>query len=85
MQAAVDKVKTHLTDLRSDEDRQRSNITALASADKASRERFVHDLNATEDQIAAAQKDLTTAQANLQAAKDSLASKIESLQIDEKL
>jgi hypothetical protein len=30
----------------------------------------VHDLNATEDQIAAAQKDLIAAQANLQAAKD---------------
>jgi hypothetical protein len=27
--------------------------------------RFVHDLNATEDQIAAAQKDLAAAQANL--------------------
>ena len=85
MQAAVDKVNTRLTDLRSDEDRRRSNITALASADKTSRDRFVHDLNATEDQIATAQKDLTTAQSNLQAAKDDLANKIESLQIDEKL
>ena len=43
------------------------------TADKDSRERFVHDLNATEDQITAAQKDLTAAQANLQAAKDDLA------------
>lgn len=85
MQTALDKVNTHLTELRSDEDRQRSNITALASADKTSRDRFVHDLNTTEDQIAAAQKDLTTAQANLQSAKDDLSSKIESLQIDEKL
>jgi len=85
MQTAVDKVNNHLKDLRSDEERQRSNITALATADKNSRERFVRDLNATEDQIAAAQKDLTTAQATLQTAKDSLASKIESLQIDETL
>jgi hypothetical protein len=45
----------------------------------------VRDLNATEDKIAAAQKDLTAAQKNLQAAKDDLANKIESLQIDEKL
>jgi hypothetical protein len=85
MQAALDKVTARLTDLHSDEDRQRANITALASADKASRDRFVHDLNATEDQIAGAQKDLATAQANLQAAKDALANQIESLQIDEKI
>ena len=85
MQAALDKVTARLTDLHSDEDRQRANITALASADKASRDRFVHDLNATEDQIAGAQKDLATAQSNLQAAKDALANQIESLQIDEKI
>jgi predicted transcriptional regulator len=74
-----------MTALHSDEDRQRANITALANADKSSRERFVRDLNATEDQIASAQKELTAAQKNLQAAKDDLASKIESLQIDENL
>jgi hypothetical protein len=60
-------------------------VTALASADKSSRERFVHDLNATEDQIAATQKELTAAQGTLQAAKDDLANKIETLQIDETL
>jgi hypothetical protein len=84
-QSAVDKVNARLDVLRSDEDRQRANVTALANADKDSRERFVHDLNATEDQIATAQKDLAAAQANLQATKDSLANKIEALQIDEKL
>lgn len=85
MQSAVDKVNARLKDLRSDEDRQRSNITALAGADKDSRERFVRDLNSTEDQIAAAQKELATAQANLQSAKDALASQIEAIQIDEKI
>ncbi len=85
MQTALDKVNTRLTGLHSDEDRQRANITALASADKASRDRFVHDLNTTEDQIAASQKDLTTAQANLQGAKDDLANKIAALQINETL
>jgi hypothetical protein len=85
MQTALDKVNERMTALHSDEERQRANITALANADKASRERFVRDLNATEDQIAGEQKDLTAAQKNLQAAKDDLASKIESLQIDEKL
>jgi hypothetical protein len=84
-QIAVDKATARLTTLRSDEDRQRANITALANADKTSRDRFVRDLNATEDQIAGTQKELTAAQANLQAAKDVLANKIESLQIDEKL
>jgi hypothetical protein len=85
MQEALDKANSHLDGLRSDEERQRANVTALASADKESRERFVHDLNATEDQIAGAQKNLAAAQANLQAAKDDLASKIEALQLDEKL
>ncbi|MDR3745721.1 MAG: hypothetical protein P4K80_06285 [Acidobacteriaceae bacterium] len=84
-QSAVDQVNDHMKALRSDEDRQRANITALGNADKVSRGRFVHDLNATEDQIAGAQKDLTAAQARLQSAKDDLANKIETLQIDEKL
>jgi hypothetical protein len=85
LQSAVDKANMQLTQLRTDEERQRANVTALASADKASRDRFVHDLNATEDQIATAQKDLTAAQANLQAAKDDLANKIATLQINETL
>ena len=85
LQTALDKVNDRLKALQSDEERQRANVTALANADKASRERFVRDLNATEDQIAGAQKQLTAAQKDLQTAKDDLASKIESLQIDEKL
>jgi hypothetical protein len=85
MQQALDKVNARLTALHSDEERQRANITALASADKSSRDRFVRDLNATEDQIAAAQKDFVIAQANLQDAKNSLVSQIASLQINETL
>jgi hypothetical protein len=85
MQTAVDTANAHMNTLRSDEERQRANVTALANADKTSRERFVHDLNATEDQIAGAQKELTAAQANLQAAKDDLANKIASLQVDQTL
>jgi hypothetical protein len=83
MQVALDKVNATLTALHADEDRERANVTALTAADKGARERFVHDLNQTEDKIAATQKDLVTAQANLQAAKDDLAAKIEALQIDE--
>ena len=84
-QTALNAANARLNDLRSDEERQRANITALASADKTSRDRFVHDLNATEDQITAQQKSITTAQAALQAAKDDLANKIASLQLDQKL
>jgi hypothetical protein len=81
-QVAVDQTNKQLTALRSDEDRQRANITALASADKSSRDRFVHDLNSTEDAISAAQKELATRNTALDAAKADLASRIESFQID---
>lgn len=85
LQAEVDKINGRITSLRSDEDRQRANVTALNNADKSPRDRFVHDLNATEDQIAGAQKELVTAQANLDAARADLAGKIEALQIDQEL
>jgi len=85
MQAALNAANGRLNDLRSDEERQRANITALAAADKTSRDRFVHDLNATEDQITAQQKTIATAQTNLQAAKDDLANRIASLQLNQKI
>ncbi len=81
-QTAVDTTNKRLTDLRSDEDRQRANITALATADKTSRDRFVHDLNTTEDAISAAEKDLATRTAALDAARADLAARIEAFQID---
>jgi hypothetical protein len=83
-QAAVDQTNKRLTALRSDEDRQRANITALANADKASRDRFVHDLNTTEDNIADAQKELTNRTAALDAAKAELAAKIDAFSINTK-
>jgi hypothetical protein len=83
-QLAVDQTNKRLTDLRTDEDRQRANITALATADKSSRDRFVHDLNTTEDAIAAAQKELATRNAALDAAKADLSTRIEAFQIDTK-
>ncbi len=82
---AVRKINMRLAALREDEERERSNVTALAAADKASRERFVHDLNVTEDKITAAQKELTAAQAASDAADDDLEKKIEAVQIDAKL
>jgi len=85
MQEALNKANSRLDDLRSDEQRQRDNVTALAKIDTASRQRFVRELNKTEDQIIDAQKELATALANLQAAQSDLANKIESLQIDEKI
>jgi hypothetical protein len=83
-QLAVDQTNKRLTDLRTDEDRQRANITALANTDKSSRDRFVHDLNATEDAIATTQKELTTRTTALDAAKSDLATRIEAFQIDTK-
>lgn len=85
MQTALDAANTRMNDLRSDEERQRANITALAGADKTSRDRFVHDLNTTEDQIATQQKTIAAAEANLQAAKDDLANRIASLQLEQKI
>jgi hypothetical protein len=80
-QTAVDQTNTQLTDLHADEDRQRANITALAAADKSSRDRFIHDLNATEDKIAGAQKELSLRTAALDSARADLNAKIESFQI----
>ena len=84
-QTAVNQTNGQLTALKSDEDRQRANITALATADKTSRDRFVADLNKTEDAIATQQKELATRTAALDSAKADLANRIESLQIDEKI
>ncbi len=84
-QTAVNQTNDKIAALRNDEDRQRANITALQNADKASRDRFVHDLNKTEDDIAGAQAELATRTAALEAAKADLANRIESLQIDDKL
>jgi hypothetical protein len=82
---AVKKIEARLQTLGGDENRQRANVTALGSADKASRDRFVHDLNVTEDKIAATQKELETAEAAAQSAQDDLDKKIEAIQLEEKL
>ena len=71
---AVKRIEARLGALRGDEERQRANVTALGAADKASRDRFVHDLNTTEDKIAAAQKELETAGTAQQSAQDDLES-----------
>jgi hypothetical protein len=82
---AVKTINAQLAGLQSDEERERSNVTALATADKTSRDRFVRDLNATEDKIAAAQKELTTAEAAQKSAEDDLDVKIEAIQLEENL
>jgi hypothetical protein len=84
-QTAVDQTNAKLTSLRGEEDRQRANITALNTADKGSRDRFVKDLNATEDQIKAAQSELTTRTTALDAAKADLSDRIEQFQINQQL
>jgi len=82
--ALVDRIQKRVEALRKDEERQRANVTALASADKASRDRFVHDLDTTEDKIGAAQKELETAQAAQDIAKAEIEKRIEAIQLDEK-
>lgn len=84
-QAAVNDLNQRLTALHADEERQRANITALKDADKSSRQRFVDELNRSEDQIAQQQKELAARSAELQTAQQDLANRIETIQIDETL
>jgi len=84
-QTAVDQANAKLASLHSDEERQRANITALQNADKGSRDRFVGDLNKTEDAIAAGQKELETPTTALSAAQADLANRIEAFQFQETL
>jgi hypothetical protein len=84
-QTAVNQTNARLTALRADEDRQRANITALATADKSSRDRFVRDLNTTEDAIATTQKELTTHTTAQEAAQTNLSTLIQNLQLNETL
>jgi hypothetical protein len=84
-QTAVNAVNERLTALRAEEERQRANIVALKDADKSARSRFVNELNQSEDQIAQQQKEFATRDAELKAAQQDLANKIEALQIDETL
>ena len=81
-QIAVDQTKTRLDSLRSDEERQRANIVALKDADKSSRDRFVNDLNKTEDGINSAQSELATRTTALEAAQANLANAIDDFSID---
>ena len=81
-QIAVDQTKSRLDSLRSDEDRQRANIVALKDADKSSRDRFVAELNKTEDAINVAQAELTIRTTALDAAKADLANAIDNFNID---
>ncbi|SEG55631.1 protein of unknown function [Bryocella elongata] len=82
-QDRVNETDAHITQLRSDEDRQRANITALAGADGSARQRFVNDLNKTEDAINASQAELALRQKALEDAKGDLANKIDAFTLDE--
>lgn len=82
-QAALDQTKEHLGGLRGEEERQRANIAALAMADRRSRDRFVRDLNGTEDMLRTVQAELAMRTDALATANAELARRIEELQIDE--
>ena len=74
-----------IKNLHDEEERQRANITALASADKASRDRFVRDLNATEDRIVQKQKDQQALDTETRAAQQTLADLVQHIDFDQKL
>ena len=80
---AVEQTKAKLTNLQSTEQRERANIAALQAADKESRERFVRDLNHTEDEITATEKELETRETEQDQAQDAVDKLIENLQLDE--
>jgi len=84
-QDRVNETDAHITQLRNDEDRQRANITALAGADGSARQRFVNDLNKTEDAINASQAELALRHKALEDAKADLSNKIEAFTLDEPL
>ena len=80
---AVEQTKAKLTNLQSTEQRERANIAALQAADKESRERFVRDLNHTEDEITATEKELEARETAQDQAQDAVDKLIENLQFDE--
>jgi hypothetical protein len=76
---------TDLRNLHDEEERQRANITALKGADKQAQQRFVNDLNHTEDQIVQKQKDQQALDTETRAAQQALAGLVQNIDFDQKL
>ena len=78
-------VDADLKGLHDQEERQRANITALKDADKQAQQRFVNDLNHTEDQIVQKQKDQQALETETRAAQQALADLVQRIDFDQKL
>ena len=76
---------THLNELRQEEERQRANIVALKDTDKTASKRFVDELGHIEDQILDLQRQQTTLQTQIEAARQDLATKVQQIQFDQTL
>ncbi len=74
-----------LDGLDTEEERQRNNIVALKDADKLSQKRFVDQLGKIEDQILETQKQQEALNAQLEAARQDLANKVQAVQFDQTL
>ena len=75
----------HVNQLHQEEERQRANIVALKDTDKASSKRFVDELGRIEDQVLDVQKQQTTLQTQIEAARQDLANKVQQIQFDQSL
>jgi hypothetical protein len=78
-------VDADLKGLHDEEERQRANITALKDADKQAQQRFVNDLNHTEDQIVQKQKHQQALETETRAAQQALADLVQRIDFDQKL
>ena len=85
LNAKKNALNTQLNNLRGEEERQRANIVALKDTDKLSQKRFVDELGHIEDQILDLQKQQTVLDAQLVAAQQDLANKVQSIQFDQTL
>ena len=74
-----------LDNLDKEEERQRNNIVALKDADKLSQKRFVDQLGKIEDQILDLQKQQQALTTQLEAARQDLANKVQTVQFNQTL
>jgi hypothetical protein len=83
LNARKNVLNAQLNNLRGEEERQRANIVALKDADKLAQKRFVDELGRIEDQILDLQKQQTALDAQLTAAQQDLANKVQTIQFDQ--
>ncbi len=78
-------IDDQLKNQRAEEERQRANIVALKDTDKLAQKRFVDQLGRIEDQILDLQKQHQALDAQLEAARQDLSNKVQSVQFNQTL